>query len=416
MAASPVALQPAPPGEAGESRRANRFDALSPRRQRWICLAFAVVLLLMGEALARGLENLRQATRARLDPLLLRGLIVDPRVLDEQDGSRFMRFDPYLGYRLVPYQGRSLTINRLGLRGRDPAQPKPAGARRVVVVGGSTAFGFGASSDDATLPGQLEALLRQATGRPVEVLNAGVPGYNAAQSLLQLELVLLPLQPDLVVIYGGSEDLYQATLPGWEPDSSPHLARLERQVHFSFTERGESAWSSFAVEGLRLGTVLAHRSLLVQDGAAFLAGLWRSMAPVHVVPYRYNRAGIETWVANVANEVALSQAAGARALVVLDPVIGVANKPLSRREQLIGMLAGREEGLLPVRAAMVSQGALAMREASLRQGFSFWDANQALGQNTRTLFFDNFHLTDDGNRVIAAQVAAWILGEHLLDG
>ncbi|MDO9280586.1 MAG: SGNH/GDSL hydrolase family protein [Pseudomonadota bacterium] len=94
--------------------------------------------------------------------------------------------------------GFTSTINALGLRGALPADPKPAGVPRVLVVGDSSLFGHGVA-DDETYPAQLEQILL-GLGRRVEVLNGGTPGYSTEQTRIFLAEDGWALQPDLLVI------------------------------------------------------------------------------------------------------------------------------------------------------------------------------------------------------------------------
>ena len=72
------------------------------------------------------------------------------------------------------------TINSLGLRGPEPRAEEP-GLRRVLTLGDSFTFGW-AVDDDEAYPRILETLLNADVGAPpVEVINAGTPGYNTHQ-------------------------------------------------------------------------------------------------------------------------------------------------------------------------------------------------------------------------------------------
>ena len=89
--------------------------------------------------------------------------------------------------------------NSLGLRGPEPAVPKPAGTFRVVCLGDERVLGAGVRRQK-TFCFQLQQLLQSRTSMTVEVLNAGVPGYCPLLSLLQVRHDLLPLEADLWVL------------------------------------------------------------------------------------------------------------------------------------------------------------------------------------------------------------------------
>ena len=99
-------------------------------------------------------------------------------------------------------------VNDLGLRGPETTTVKPAGVRRVAVLGDSIAFGYWVS-DEQAFARQLEALLNapSVNGGRIEVLNFGVPGYNLEQEIQALRSKALAFSPDLVVVLFCLNDL-----------------------------------------------------------------------------------------------------------------------------------------------------------------------------------------------------------------
>ncbi|MEE9126576.1 MAG: GDSL-type esterase/lipase family protein [Planctomycetota bacterium] len=95
-------------------------------------------------------------------------------------------------------------VNQLGLRGGPVPLEKPAGTRRILIVGDSYAFGFGVDEPD-TLAARLQDDLRKDHG-DVTVLNMGVPGYQTGQELGRLERDGFRLQPDLVILVYYAND------------------------------------------------------------------------------------------------------------------------------------------------------------------------------------------------------------------
>lgn len=126
--------------------------------------------------------------------------------------AQLQLFRPHakVGYDLQPgFRLRSgvyqMSINSLGLRGPEISRQKPPDARRIAIVGESSAFGYSVS-DGQEAARLLEKVLRE-RGQAVEVVNGGVPGYNLFQSLVRYQEVLGPLKPDLVIVYLGWNDL-----------------------------------------------------------------------------------------------------------------------------------------------------------------------------------------------------------------
>lgn len=100
--------------------------------------------------------------------------------------------------------GLQVHINAYGLRGPEPRDPKPA--TRIWVLGGSSTYDVHAPQDSETWPAQLDAQL----GDEVEVLNGGRPGEVLMGSWDQLQSHRAALDPDLVLLYHGPNDIRQA--------------------------------------------------------------------------------------------------------------------------------------------------------------------------------------------------------------
>ncbi|MCZ6675152.1 MAG: GDSL-type esterase/lipase family protein [Verrucomicrobia bacterium] len=137
---------------------------------------------------------------------------------DDPMNGRYV-YHPDIGYVLSPgYDDH----NSLGWRGAEFELEKPAGTWRVVCLGGSTTYGTTAST---AYPAFLEELLRE-EGIEAEVINAGVPGWTSRESRINFELRVLPLDPDLVIIYHGRNDLIPQAYNGYQNDYSHYRIRL----------------------------------------------------------------------------------------------------------------------------------------------------------------------------------------------
>jgi hypothetical protein len=105
------------------------------------------------------------------------------------------------------FKGVHVRTNEDGLRApMSFAREKPADVFRIVLLGDSQAFGWGVRFED-TVGEALRALLEQASDRRVEVINTGVPGYNAAQEAAHLAAYGIHYQPDCVLVLFIGNDL-----------------------------------------------------------------------------------------------------------------------------------------------------------------------------------------------------------------
>jgi len=119
------------------------------------------------------------------------------------------------GDELIPDQStESITINSLGFRGDEFSSIKPSDMYRILMVGGSTMFGAGATSDETTIPGYLQQFLNEKDfGFDIEVINSGIQGADSNTELNLIEQKLVRFSPDLIIIYDGWNDLRANNAP-----------------------------------------------------------------------------------------------------------------------------------------------------------------------------------------------------------
>jgi lysophospholipase L1-like esterase len=117
---------------------------------------------------------------------------------------------PYLSYFPTPNYEKGQTFhNSLGYRNEEFSLEKPSGVFRIVALGGSSTYDVSIKDNDETFTAQLDKLLKEDYGyRDVQVINAGVSGYNSWEILVNLEFRVLDLDPDLVIIYEGTNDVH----------------------------------------------------------------------------------------------------------------------------------------------------------------------------------------------------------------
>ncbi len=122
----------------------------------------------------------------------------------------------------------AVQVNSLGFRGEELSQPKPENGLRVWCLGGSTTFDIYARDDASAWPARVAPLLAAASpGRPVVVVNAGVPGMVLSSSTVDLLARDEALRPDIVLIHHGPNDLRlesRVGLPEAPPAPEVHVA------------------------------------------------------------------------------------------------------------------------------------------------------------------------------------------------
>ncbi len=127
------------------------------------------------------------------------------------------RIDPDIHYHAHLQMTRRICVDGewvRAFRGRTPQRGKSTGFR-IVCLGGSTTWGTGVEPAEAW-PMVLERILRD-DGYDIEVINAGFPWYTTADSLVNYSLLLRYYQPDAVVIMHGVNDLCRSFPQPREP-------------------------------------------------------------------------------------------------------------------------------------------------------------------------------------------------------
>lgn len=123
----------------------------------------------------------------------------------------FTRYHPVLGWDgipgvCLPLLGKPVTLNSQGNRSPEVPFAKPAGVRRVVLLGDSQAWGLG-MADDQTIGARLEARLGARGGPRWQVVNLGVSGYGTDQAFLKHLLQGQRYEPDVVVEVAFKNDI-----------------------------------------------------------------------------------------------------------------------------------------------------------------------------------------------------------------
>jgi hypothetical protein len=241
--------------------------------------------------------------------------------------------DPHTGYRLEPnsvgwFGPFEAAANRHGHRDDAVALKKPPGTFRILVLGDSFTVGASVRQEEA-YPQRLETLLNQsATGR-IEVVNAGVGGWDSFQYAQYYEHAGHRFSPDLVIIgFFVSNDTYTPNLAVWDLPTAVMGRRVERVAAQDPLIRVKI----FAYERLHLarfffnraqGHVLQHTSGLERNGCqdfsrAYLV-VQSTRLPNHWVETGERRASAQKNIAQIVRIRDLAADAGIPVIVVLIP-------------------------------------------------------------------------------------------------
>ena len=108
---------------------------------------------------------------------------------------------------IIPYK-TEYDFNRHGFIGPDFSEIKSPNTYRIFMVGGSTMMGSGNNSPETAIPGILQKIYdKQNLGMNVEVINVGISGGNIFSEYELVRNVIFDLNPDLIIVLNGWNDL-----------------------------------------------------------------------------------------------------------------------------------------------------------------------------------------------------------------
>ena len=332
------------------------------------------------------------------------------RVLAPMPYSTDLRWlpDGHVKARLDPQQvainehGNRVQLNSLGFRGPEPA-PEPApGTIRVVALGGSSTFCYDVTDDAHTWPSRLAVLLTQAVGSPVEVVNLGLPGYDAANSKVNYLFTGRALHPHVVVVYHTWNDLKLLRAV----DRSPMLPR-DALSGRSGASRNVSALAQL-LWNAQLSQRVRRAYLGLRDGAwetyyGSLEGTGRDAeAPIGERGWRWFRQNFVDLVRFARSDGALPVLVSEATLVHPD-ALGDEPRRTTIRNELLDMTLPRLVETWPRTVEI-------LRDVAATDGAVFVDGYDAVPGDLQHLR-DQVHLTDAGAERLAQAVAAGIAAD-----
>ncbi|MBN2056246.1 SGNH/GDSL hydrolase family protein [bacterium] len=153
--------------------------------------------------------------------------VAGTRVADYKEFLGECRDAPYYNHPYLPYFDAGTRIHAHGLsaRGEEYSFHRAPAGFRIVCLGGSTTAGC--EPEQPAYPRLLAQLLRDhAQDLKIEVVNLGVAGWNSADSLVAAALWLGHLQPDVVTVHHGFNDINPRLMAEYVPDLSSYRTRI----------------------------------------------------------------------------------------------------------------------------------------------------------------------------------------------
>ena len=268
--------------------------------------------------------------------------------------------------------------------GREYTRVKGPGVFRIICLGSSSTAGGGASDWKLySYPPQLEERLREQGAHPIEVLNVGKWGYTFYQLMIYSNELLLPIGPDMVVLYFGfnRNNPYHLTyyeMVRTEVERAPHL-RNQRELEAALSLRWNPRWLVRSFLTLTRSRLFMGANCLVKEVRRVQAGDFRA----HWLSNNYGDL-VEEWVGGCVRS-------GVKVLLVPELL---ADSPPPSREMFKDVF-----------------------EKYRGRGVYFLDLAETFGgpDSAGKYFVDNVHMNDSGYGLLAEEIARFILERDLLD-
>ena len=292
-----------------------------------------------------------------------------------------VRYDssPIIHY--IPNQHfTTLNINSEGFRGDELIKEKSDDTYRIFVVGGSTTFGIGATSDNTTIPGFLQTIFNDNNPElNVQVINAGINGADSPRITYWIKSKLIEYNPDLVIIFDGANDAKRH----WENKSNDPLFTnpeiLENNNDVLFNIRDFHFYR----------TPFVINKILIESPQIFRSGYNENKI------YHFPEVA-DIWINNHKKSCELGNKNNFETVVLLQPHLGSGNKILSKGETEYAKnneaLQGYKDNFQSISEQLYHLESSCTKVVDMRNTFD---------NISDPIFIDLAHTSDLGNEIIA---------------
>jgi lysophospholipase L1-like esterase len=278
-------------------------------------------------------------------------------------------------------------------------QPRPPGGYRVFVSGGSTVH-TGPTSLTARVENELKRI-----GRPAQVYNFGVISQNSSQEVIRLVRRLIDEEPDLIVFYGGGNDLMDPFLadprPGYPynffiTEKNPWFIQdVSRYPAFDLLFFG-SRWARERFPEYFLDQLFQHEKL--RDAAGYATEPWRKEIA-------------EKYTNNLRKISGICKAFSIQCAAIFQPNIFYKRKLSSDESVIIKAYDRADTARAAPSHARSVRDSIRKSISQIPVGMRFYDQSEMFDNDPQTVFKDYIHLTPDGDDQVAAMLARVIV-EH----
>jgi len=277
----------------------------------------------------------------------------------------------------------TLNINNEGFRGSEISKEKSDNTYRIFMVGGSTTFSSGSTSDNTTITGYLQQNFDQSeVNKKIEVINAGHDGMFSWDETEIIKNKIVNYDPDLIIVYNGINDL---------------------QYSYKYIEKFMSNKSYFnKIEDKSRGMTSFYKTLIVAN--LFSKSISESINESQVtkpLDTEHISERISLWKNKQIENCKIGNEYGFDTLIILQPMIDTDKKPLTEFEEKASKSVKNWPSYYQLFANEFEKlDIFCENTADLRNVFE---------EIEEPLFYDWQHPGDKGNKIIADRIFEIIL-------
>ena len=356
------------------------------RHQFLIGLILFVLFFAVIEGLVRSYEwaypeceFIGKDSHENIDYFLQKQICLDTNSLAYDRTSEYLQ--------LQPNQKKStITIDDNGFRGISTNLEKTENTYRIVMIGGSTIFGTGTTSDEKTIPGFLEKKINERNNEKIfEVVNAGINHADSFTEKFHVKNKILNFKPDLIIIYDGWND-------------SRYLEIMKAKIEGNNTKEKESSGTGIIgffdnLEFYRTPIVI-FRTFFYDDSSSDIKSELNE-------ELGYNIAS--TWKNNIKEICDVAKEKDVSTIIALQPLLGRSDKKMSNDEFEAFSKYTKHDQLY------FNMNELSNNLKELSTCNKTVDLVKTFDKTEKPVYWDMGHLNDDGNEIIAEELTDIVL-------
>lgn len=287
--------------------------------------------------------------------------------------STYIKYDEKNVRKLEPNQHyTTININSHGFRGPEIEKDKPDDIYRIMVLGGSTAFGIGSTADQNTISGYLQKKFDEAKIPNVEVINTSIGGTISFEEKYYALNYLMDFEPNFFIIYDGANDVRYRII-----DQESLIDNKEKE------------------EGFKFGNYPFYRTPFVINKLTN-PNYYSTDAPQNeIVSNNIKEKVVDRYIENWKDFCVKQNQNQIKTMIFLQPMVGTSNRTVSSdvAKFLFKLDAQSELDMLEDIASSLNELKEVCTDAiDIRNSFD--------GIN-KPVFYDQLHMSDFGNKIIA---------------